>query len=189
MKLNQGETSDAVLVEQYLTGRTAAIETLVNRHRDRLYVFILNMVRSPAEADDVFQDTWLRAIRAMEGYRERNFGAWLARIARNLIIDRWRARKEMVSLDAEGAENAVADELPAGTMDPARHAESSDMKALVAGAIDKLPAEQKEVVLLRLEAELSFREIAAIQDVSINTALARMQYGLSKLRGMLRAAR
>jgi len=186
MNLNEVEESDGALVTRYLNGEADALETLVNRHKIRMYTFILNMTRSREEAEDVFQEVWLRVIKNIGGYREKNLAAWLMRIAHNLVIDRWRTRKETVSIDAEGGESIASLERSAPESSPAENAAEREITARVAAAINELPAEQREVVLLRLELDMPFKEIAAIQRVSIGTALARMQYRLSKLRRVLR---
>lgn len=181
------EENDEVLVKSYRKGDEEALAKLVDRYRARLFAFILNMAGRADEADDIFQDVWFRAIDRMGTYRDRNFLAWLTRIAHNLMIDRWRGRRASVSLDAsedEGGGN-LSDRLSGPGPTPARQAETSDMVRRISVTVAALPLEQREVFLMRVQEDLSFKEIAKIQGVSINTALARMQYGLAKLRHLL----
>ncbi len=182
------DTDDRRQIEQYRKGDVEAMSALVEKYRRPLFGFILNMTEGRGDADEVFQETWFRAIRKLDSYRQKNFMGWLVRIARNLIIDRYRRRRPTVSLDesredAAGPIHEVVDVAP-GPL--ARAATGDDLDA-VAQAIETLPAEQREVFVMRMQADMSFREIAVAQGVSINTALARMQYALSKLRPLLRS--
>jgi RNA polymerase sigma-70 factor (ECF subfamily) len=179
--------NDAELLAEYRAGNVEALETLVNRYRRQLFGFILNMLGRSGEEDEVFQEVWLKAIRKIDTYKHKYFLAWLIQIARNLIIDRWRRKKPSASLDRENEQGGtVLDTIAGNELDPAGMTADKDLGRRIAAAIGELPEEQKEVVLMRVKADLSFKEIAAIQGVSINTALARMQYGLSKLRTLLR---
>ena len=181
------EVKDKELVSQYRRGRVEAMDTLIERYRRMLFGFILSRTSGTGDADDVFQETWFRVIRKIDSYRERNFGGWLVRIARNIIIDRARRRKPDVSLNAEpSAGQSLADVIPGTDPGPRRRIEATDLGQAIAAAVAGLPDEQKEVFLMRVEADLSFKEIAKAQRVSINTALARMQYALAKLRPLLK---
>lgn len=183
------EVEDRDLIAGYRRdGSVAALEQLVERHRAPLFGYIMNMTRDPNEADEVFQEVWLKVIRKIDGYRHRNFRGWLMRIAHNLVVDRARKRKPEVSLDDNREDSRpMADTLTNGDPGPGKKAEAAELGRRIADAVTTLPMEQKAVFLMRVEADLSFREIARIQRVSINTALARMHYALAKLRGQLRA--
>ncbi len=177
---------DHDLLERYRSGDCAALDALIERYRRPLYGFILNMTDRPGDADDIFQDVWLRALRSMDGYQERGFMSWLVRIARNLMIDRFRKRRPEVSFEQENdrggsLEHAVPDPGPG----PGDEFAAGEVALCIRNAVENLPVEQKEVFLMRVEAELPFKEIAVIQGVSISTALARMQYALAKLRSKL----
>jgi RNA polymerase sigma-70 factor (ECF subfamily) len=181
------EPTDKQLVDQYRCGNVEALESLIERYRRMLFGFILNKTGESHEADEVFQETWLRVIRKIDDYREKNFGGWLVRIARNIAIDRIRRRKPDVSLDETPDEGRnLAEAIPGKDPGPRRHIEANDLRQAIAEAVADLPEDQREVFLMRVEADLSFKEIAQAQGVSINTALARMQYALAKLRPLLK---
>lgn len=181
------DVDDRDLLKRYRAGEVAALEALVEKYRRPLFGFIVNMTGGQDDADDIFQETWYRAIRKLAGYRQGNLLGWLVRIARNLVIDRYRRRKPDVSLDAEdGAGRALGERIEDPGPGPAAQILTRDVAARVAAAVETLPAEQKEVFVLRVRANLSFKEIAKVQRVSINTALARMQYALAKLRPVLK---
>ena len=159
--------------------------------RRPLYGFIINMIGAREEADEVFQETWYRAIRNLNRYKEKRFLSWLFKVAHNLVIDRAR-RRQTADRHAQNMAERTGPEIPTEAVagvpppSPAAAAAGRDLGRRLTAAIAQLPDEQREVFLLRTEADLPFREIASLQGVSINTALARMQYALSKLRNMLK---
>jgi RNA polymerase sigma-70 factor, ECF subfamily len=180
------DDNDTKLLRLYRRGDAGALGALVEKYRRPLFGFILNMTGSQADADEVFQEVWLRVITKFTLYRPSNFLGWLIRIARNVIIDRSRRRKAQVSLDAESEEGtSLGDVLAAPGPGPSGEAANRELGRRLAAAVKGLPRDQKEVFVLRMQSGLSFKEIAAVQRVSINTALARMQYALSKLRPLL----
>lgn len=183
---NMEESSLDDLLQQYRQGRTDALDELVDRTRVPLYRYILSQVRDPHVAEDVFQDVWLRAIKGFHRYDRDRLLAWLFRIAQNRIIDLHRKRKPDVSLQQplrRGEETgALEDVVPGKARGGDRAASNRELAERILQAVDDLPPEQREVYLFRTEADLPFKEIAQIQQVSINTALARMQYALKKLR-------
>jgi RNA polymerase sigma-70 factor (ECF subfamily) len=181
------DDKDNEALARYLGGDVDALEGLVEKYRRPLFGFILNMTGGAAEAEDVFQEVWLRVVRKAGGYRRGNFFGWIVRIARNLVIDRARRRKPEVSLDRENEDGAsLGDVIPGPGPAPSDEAVAGDLGCRIADAVAGLPAEQKEVFVMRVQTGLSFKEIAAVQRVSINTALARMQYALAKMRTVLK---
>ena len=181
------QEKDHELLEAYRGGSVDALGQLVEKHRRMLYGYIVNMTGNQAYADDVFQEVWFRVIRKIGSYRHGNFGGWLVRIARNIVIDGARKRKPNVSIDREDEEgHSVAMTLVADDFEPAHLMEASELGTRIASAVTELPEEQREVFLLRVQAALPFKEIARIQKTSINTVLARMQYAIGKLRPLLR---
>lgn len=180
------EPSDFELLSRYRGGDVASLETLVERHRQALFSYIVQMAPSRADAEEAYQDVWLKVIRHADRYRERNFLGWVLRIAHNRVIDGSRRKRPELWLDGavDGQEPPV-NRLPGRERRPDQVAAAADTGRRVAEAVAQLPAEQREVFLLRVQREVPFKEIARIQRVSINTALARMQYALTKLRAAL----
>jgi len=183
------DLDDGELVALYRQGRTDALDELVKRHRNVLYGFILRMTEHCGDADEIFQETWIRVMRHADSYKHVSFRAWLLRICHNLLIDRVRAHKPKASLDEPvgDGEQTLGDLVPAGGHDPAQLVEDRDLGRRIRAAVEALPTEQREVFLMRTQAEVPFKEIARVQKVSINTALARMHYAVLRLRGVLAA--
>lgn len=186
------EPSDEDLVATYLErGDERAFGRLLARHQERIFGYLVGMVRDRAIAADLFQETFLRAIQAMQARRgayeqQGRWLAWIMRIARNAALDHLRAQRKFA--DVSGGDDdgpSFFDRLP----DDAAGADAllgrANLLAEVSEAIEKLPPEQREVVLMRHQSELTFREIAELTDVSINTALGRMRYALINLRKLL----
>jgi len=177
------------LLAQHRNGDPDALGRIVDLTRPSLFRFISGMVRDPHAAEDVFQDTWFRAVRGLEGYRQDRLLSWLFRIARNRVIDLSRKRKPDLSLqqplghDADAA--TLETFLPASGPNPAQGSGNREMAERIRAAVEALPPDQREVFLLRTEADMPFKDIALLQEVSINTALARMQYALRRLREAL----
>lgn len=190
--------SDETLVLRYLDkGDQRAFRTLVERHQDRVFGYLLGMVRDRNVANDLFQDTFLRVISAMQKSRatythDGRWLSWVMRIARNAALDYLRSRKKWQDVSPDPTDEDAPsfwDRLPDGDYQPAditMHA--YERNAFLDACIAKLPPEQREVLLLRHDGELTFREIAEMTDVSINTALGRMRYALINLRKMMQAA-
>jgi RNA polymerase sigma-70 factor (ECF subfamily) len=171
-------------IEDYRKGNVEALSRLVEHFRRPLFGFILKMTEARGDADEIFQEVWFRAIRSFDLYRGKSFLSWLFRIAHNLIIDRSRKDRPMISLENTGdtAGEAWESRIQDKGLTPEAIASGKDLGERIRAALSNLPPEQREVFYLRMEADRSFKEIASIQGVSINTALARMQYALSRLR-------
>lgn len=190
--------SDEALVVRYLErGDQQAFQTLVRRHQERIFGYLLGMVRDRSLANDLFQETFLRVVQAMNKMRGQytHSGRWLSwvmRIARNAALDHFRSRKKWTDVGAWGDDEN--DQLFWDRLSDEQHVEADELLhlaergAFLDECIDQLPPEQKEVLMMRHETELTFREIAEITDVSINTALGRMRYALINLRKMMTAA-
>lgn len=171
------------LLARYRAGDTQALGELVECFKRPLFAFILKMTEGKDEADDIFQEVWIRAIRNLHRFKAKNMLSWLFRIAHNLVIDRARKRKPDAHLqDAITGERTVEDTLAGSGQAPDADCGNRDLLLRINDAVGKLPEEQRVVFLMRMEADLSFKEIAHIQNTSINTALARMHYALAKLR-------
>ena len=173
------ETPDIELIERYLDGDLAAFDMLYAKYKRRLYAYVNRLLSGrSAVADDVFQATWIKALNQLGRYKHsERFLAWLTRIAHNLAIDHFRrSKREFLSEDTESTRLFAALE-----SEPWRDLDNRELAKSIENCVSKLKEEQREVFILRQD-EVSFKEIAAIQDCSINTALGRMQYALRNLR-------
>ncbi len=185
--------TDDQLVAAYLEqGDTQAFRQLVERHQERIYGYLLGWVRDPEVANDLFQETFLRVLAALRQERasytqQGRWLAWVMRIARNAALDYLRSRRKWHNVAENDLEEGATfwDQLPDEAPAADRELENAELQALLADCIERLPPEQREVLLLRQEAELTFREIAELTGVSINTALGRMRYALINLRKMM----
>lgn len=180
----QAEPTDEELMLAYGAGDVAAFQTLYSRHRGPLFRHLGRQVRDTALAEELFQDVWQRVITARERYRpDAKFGTWLYQIAHNRVADHWRAKQHRP--DAPGD----ADELAARVPDPEtpeRQLSSFEERRRLQLALEELPEDQREVVLLRLEQELSLEEIGEITGVGRETVKSRLRYAMDKLRARLR---
>lgn len=175
------------LLLAYRNGDLDALGRIVDQTRVPLYRFIYGLVRDPHVAEDVFQDVWIRAIKGLHRYQSDRLLSWLFRIARNRVIDLSRKRKPDFSLqqpagNAEGQQTTLESFIPHPDRGPARQSANLELALHIRDAVDRLPDEQRGVYLMRTEADLPFKVIAQTQNVSINTALARMHYALRSLR-------
>ncbi|TVR74839.1 MAG: sigma-70 family RNA polymerase sigma factor [Marinilabiliales bacterium] len=180
--------SDQELIEQFLSGDREGIEKLINRHKTKVYTYILLVVKSQQLAEDIFQDTFIKVIRSLvDGKYKDNgrFASWVIRIAHNLIIDHFRKEKQINTLSNDDYEADIfnSKKLSDQNIEDVliREQITNDVRML----IDELPEEQKQVILLRHYGGMSFKEIADQTDVSINTALGRMRYALINLRKLI----
>lgn len=177
--------TDEQLVASYANGNDNAFDTLLARHKNRLFGYIIQMVRDKDLADDIFQETFVKAIMTIRQGRYSDTGkfpAWLCRIARNLIIDYFRQEKNegAVSTDDTSFDVLNRKDLSEDTIEDAMIdlQIEDDVKRLV----DELPDVQREVLVMRYYKNLSFKEIAEETGVSINTALGRMRYAILNMR-------
>lgn len=188
-------TSDEALIASFVErGDEGAIRTLVERHQQRIFGFLFGMVRDRETANDLFQETFFRILSALRSERasythQGRFLGWAMRIARNAALDHLRSRSRWVDVDQSAAEdgNSYWDRLTDDAPSAEQNMHRKDQREWLLESIDRLPPEQREVVLLRHESELTFREIAEMTGVSINTALGRMRYALINLRRMIPA--
>ncbi|MDT8401526.1 MAG: sigma-70 family RNA polymerase sigma factor [Bacteroidales bacterium] len=180
--------TDQELVRQFINGDRSAIENLINRHKNKVFTYISIYVREQSLAEDIFQETFLKVIRSLKAGKYTDNGkflSWVMRIAHNLIIDHFRREKQMRLLSNDDYETDILNEK--------RFAEDNIEDSLVKEQIEndvrilleRLPDDQREVVMLRHYAGLSFKEIAEQTEVSINTALGRMRYALINMRKMI----
>lgn len=179
--------NDKELVESYRNGNVASFELLVERHQNKVFSYILMLVKDRQLADDIFQDTFLKIIRTIKAgaYKEEGkFIQFAMRIAHNLVIDHFRKSNRLPMADSVNNEYSIIDNLKYTD----RSVEDEMIEEQVYGDLRKmielLPDEQKEVLNMRMYADMSFKEIADATNVSINTALGRMRYALINLRKM-----
>ncbi len=183
----QSFITDSQLVARYIKGDEAVLETLINRHRDKIFGFIYSKVRNQELTEDLFQDTLFKIVRTLKKGRyneEGKFLSWVIRIAHNIIIDYYRKNNKMKKVyDTE--EFSLFDILHDGSLDAEKQMMRQQMIEKIRVLIEMLPTEQKEVLKLRMYEELSFQEISEQTDVSINTALGRMRYALINIRRII----
>jgi RNA polymerase sigma-70 factor (ECF subfamily) len=175
--------SDEMLMLAYAGGQVAAFDQLYARHRARLYRFLLRQLRDGALADEIFQDVWQRVIAARQGWKpEAAFSTWLYRIAHNRLADHWRALQHRPPAPDNADERT---ERVPDPDTPERSLSEFEQRRRLQLALDELPAEQREVVLLRLEQELTLEEIGAVTGVGRETVKSRLRYAMDKLRSRL----
>lgn len=177
-------TSDQELVQSYLNGHDNAFEVLLARHKDRIYTQIVLLVRDNDLADDIFQEAFMKAIRTLKQGKyneEGKFLPWILRIAHNLSIDHFRKTKKMPSVRSDGNYD-VFGAMAQDDLNVEEKLITDTIHGDVRKLIDRLPQEQREVVIMRHYEGLSFKEIADRCDVSINTSLGRMRYALINMR-------
>ena len=192
MPLKQGRMSeirktDFELIEGYRKGRLSDFELLVSRYQEQIYNYVLSLVRDRQLTDDIFQDTFVKIIKVIKSgvYKdEGKFIQFAMRIAHNLVIDHFRKENRIPVVESSSEDYNYVDNAP--ITDPSVEQGMivdqihSDLRKMV----EMLPLEQKEVLRMRIYDDLSFKEIAEITNVSINTALGRMRYALINLRKM-----
>ena len=177
------QQSDADLIHSFLQGQERPLEILIHRYKDKIYTSVYMLVKDKYLAEDIFQDTFLKIIKTMkEGrYSEQGkFLPWAIRVAHNLCMDHFRRIKQHVLVTLPDGQD-IADIFGPGDM-VADTIEKRQIHAGVRKLVEELPEEQREVIVLRIYGELSFKEISDLTGVSINTALGRMRYALINLR-------
>ena len=181
------DKSDEQLISLYVDGMNEAFDALLERHKDRLYMYIYHTVKNAELADDIFQDTFVKAIMTIKQGRyveNGHFPAWITRIARNLIIDYFRLVKAegLQSTDDTDVNILNRKELADKTIEDSMV--TSQIHSDVRRLIKALPDNQREVLVMRYYKNMSFKEIADVTGVSINTALGRMRYAILNMRRM-----
>jgi RNA polymerase sigma factor (sigma-70 family) len=177
--------SDYELIIRFVKGEQSCFEQIIHRHKNKVFAYISLYIRDQALAEDIFQDTFLKVIQSVKAGKYSDNGkfiSWVMRIAHNLIIDHFRRIKQMNTISNDNYESDI--------FNSKRFAEDNIEDNIIKRQIQKdirnmithLPDDQREVVILRHYADLSFKEIADITGVSINTALGRMRYALINLR-------
>lgn len=179
--------TDSTLVSNYINGDERALETLIVKHKQKIYSFIYSKVYDRDVAEDIFQDTFIKVIRTLRrgGYNEEGkFLPWVMRISHNLIIDFFRKNNRMPKFDNSG-EFSIFSVLSDTTLNAEKTIIKEQVENDVRRLVNELPEDQKEVLLMRIYNDMSFKEISDRTGVSINTALGRMRYALINLRKII----
>jgi len=183
--------SDNELVRLYMKGNEECLSILIKRHKRRIFSYIYLITRNKELSEDVFQETFFKVIQTLKRQQyneEGKFLPWLLRISKNLIIDYYRKAKKMPGVSCvmndEGEETSIFDIIPEQhhTRDTE---EARQFKEMIRHLVSDLPADQREVVIMRMYYDMSFKEISEFTNVSINTSLGRMRYALLNLKKML----
>ena len=179
---------DNVLIQQYLSGNNDAFETLLSRYKQRIFSFIYSKIKDRDLANDIFQETFIKVIKTLKKgtYNdEGRFLSWVMRIAHNLIVDHFRRKQRMPMYESHDAEVDVFYRVS----EPSQNIEDllidSQIKEDLNTLMLELPVNQLEVLRMRIYQDMSFKEIAERTNVSINTSLGRMRYGLINLRKLI----
>lgn len=180
--------TDQQLVDRFVAGDVAALEILINRHRQKVYSYIVMQVKNHALAEDIFQDTFIKVINSLtrEKYKDNGkFLSWVIRIAHNLIIDHYRKERQLNTVSNDDFNGHLFNSKKFSEENTEDIMVYSQICHDVRTLIEYLPEDQKQVILLRHYSGLSFKEIAEQTNVSINTALGRMRYALINLRKII----
>ncbi|WP_297868562.1 sigma-70 family RNA polymerase sigma factor [uncultured Flavobacterium sp.] len=178
---------DAVLVKNYISGDESALASLIERHQSKIYGFIYSKINDRDLSDDIFQDTFIKVIKTLksQSYNEEGkFLPWVMRIAHNLVVDHYRKAKKM-PYQRETDEYSIFNYMTDNSLNIEGQIISEQVEMDLIKLLDELPQDQKEVLIMRMYQDLSFKEIADLTGVSINTALGRMRYALLNLRKII----
>lgn len=178
---------DALLVRNYVAGDENALASLINRHQSKIYGFIYSKIGDRDLSDDIFQDTFIKVIKTLKSnsYNEEGkFLPWVMRIAHNLIVDYFRKTQKM-PMFRETEEFSIFSIMSDNNPNIEAQMITSQVESDLQKLIDELPNDQKEVLVMRIYQDLSFKEISELTGVSINTALGRMRYALMNLRKVI----
>jgi RNA polymerase sigma-70 factor (ECF subfamily) len=180
---NNKDIPDQILIEGFLNGKSSDFDVLYERYKRQLYSYLNRLIPEQAAlVDDIFQQTWIKIINQLPKYRnEQKFLAWTIRIAHNLAMDHFRRNKKLeVQVPMEEKHEMMFKD----TREPWQNMDRQELSNALSRALKRLSPELAEVFLLRQD-EVGFKEIAEIQNCSVNTALGRMQYALKNLRKLL----
>ncbi|MEO9570927.1 MAG: sigma-70 family RNA polymerase sigma factor [Polaribacter sp.] len=185
--LRKNSITDSTLVSDYIQGKEASLEILIKRHQQRLFSFIYSKVQDRDITEDIFQDTFIKVIRTLKkgNYNEEGkFLPWVMRISHNLVIDHFRKFNRMPTFKNTD-EFDIFSVLGDGNLNAEKQIIQEQIFSDVRELVKELPEEQKEVLLMRMYKDMSFKEISENTGVSINTALGRMRYALINMRKLI----
>jgi RNA polymerase sigma-70 factor (ECF subfamily) len=178
---------DASLVQDYVSGNENALATLIKRHESKIYGFIYSKISDRDISNDIFQDTFIKVIRTLKSnsYNEEGkFLPWVMRISHNLIVDHYRKTKKM-PMFRETEEFSIFSIMSDDSLSIENKMISEQVEMDIKRLIEELPVDQKEVLVMRMYQDMSFKEISEVTGVSINTALGRMRYALMNMRKVI----
>ncbi|MFH6963506.1 RNA polymerase sigma factor [Flavobacterium plurextorum] len=178
---------DALLVKNYVEGNEGALATLIKRHESKIYGFIYSKIADRDISNDIFQDTFIKVIKTLKSnsYNEEGkFLPWVMRISHNLIVDHFRKTKKM-PMYRETEEFSIFSIMSDDSLNVESKMILDQVEVDLKRLIEELPDDQKEVLVMRMYQDMSFKEISELTDVSINTALGRMRYALMNLRKII----
>lgn len=181
------QKSDALLVKDYISGDESALAILIKRHESKIYGFIYSKVADREISNDIFQDTFIKVIKTLKtnSYNEEGkFLPWIMRIAHNLIIDFFRKSKKM-PLFRETEDFSIFSIMSDDSLTVENQIIADQVEVDVRRLVEELPLDQKEVLIMRMYQDMSFKEISETTGVSINTALGRMRYAIMNLRKII----
>ena len=182
------EITDYELITRFIKGEEVCFEHLIHRHKNKVYAYISLYIRDQALAEDIFQDTFMKVIQSVKAGKYSDNGkflSWVMRIAHNLIIDNFRRVKQMNTISNDNYESDLFNSAKLSDSNIENDLIKKQIQKDVRIMISNLPDDQREVVILRHYADMSFKEIADHTGVSINTALGRMRYALINMRKMM----
>jgi RNA polymerase sigma factor (sigma-70 family) len=185
--MQNSQTSDAILVSNYIKGDEYALELLIKKHKQSIYGFIFSKVRDRDVTEDIFQDAFIKVIKTLKKGKyneEGKFLPWVMRISHNLVIDYFRKNNRMPKFDNSGDFN-IFSVISDGSLNAEKVIIKDQVERDVRRLIDELPEDQKDVLMMRMYQDMSFKEISERTGVSINTALGRMRYALINMRKVI----
>ena len=186
--MNYKDLTDQELIDLFVSGEEPCIKELFRRHKSRIFTYIMLIVKERELAEDIFQETFIKVIKSLRKGRYMDKGiflSWVMRIAHNLIIDHFRKLKHLKVTSADQTEADIFNSRKFAESNVEDNMVQSRIEHEVRQLINYLPDDQKEVILLRHYGDMSFKEIAEITNVSINTALGRMRYALINLKKII----
>ena len=189
--VNYSHHSDDELIAMFIVGDAMAMETLFHRYKKSVYSWLLRTTADVSESEDLYHEIWLKVISRSEKYKPGNFKAWLWQIVHNTTIDRLRKRSPLLVLDEpvdadDESGQTVLNQLSDDTaVNALMQIEEKERKEIICRAIEELPPVHREVVLLRINGELSFKEISELLTVPLGTVLARMHHAVNNLKEIL----